>query len=148
MSFSIKSLLIAVVIVAVVAAVVGGVFRTVKDSYGTFEDFYAIWQTHMMLEDYLRDHRGEWPRAWDDLDPYFAKYKNLGWSEDIGALSRLVEIDFAFSPQEYFESAPPVQSAVPKLVSVTSYRNDIGWEELEAVNQRLMASLRKLHASD
>jgi hypothetical protein len=48
------------------------------------DDGYALWGAGEMVEDYLEDHGGEWPRGWEDLRPYFDAGGGRvgGWSFD------------------------------------------------------------------
>ncbi len=130
------------------AALVGWAIRSVNRAYDSMEDFYALNVTHVMLHDYISANDEFWPSSWDELNPYFIKHKNQGWSADIESLQQLVDIDFNFAPDEYFDGDTSQLLAVPKLVSLKSYRNDIDWEELNEVNRRLLATLRSRHPSD
>ena len=135
-------------VVAILAAIIGVIIRSVNRTYGAFEDFYAIDQTRMMLTDYTIANEGTWPSSWDDLRQYYDRYKNLGWSENFESHQRLVDVDFAFVPKTFFASRPQPHSTPLKLVSVKSFRNDIDWEELNKVNRRLLATLRSIHDTE
>lgn len=59
------------------------------------DDGYALWGAAEMVEDYMEDHAGGWPRGWDDLKPNFDAGGGRvgGWS--FGKYQRRVRIDFA-----------------------------------------------------
>lgn len=112
------------------------------------EDFYALNLTHVMLTDYMCSTDELWPSSWHELKPYFNKHKNQGWSADIESPQQLVDIDFEFAVKVHFDGDTSQLLAVPKLVTLKSYRKDIDWEEVNEVNRRLMATLRSRHPSN
>ena len=148
MRFSLRQLFIGVAVIAILAALIGGIIRYASRTYGSFEEFYAVDQTYLMLTDYVIANDGRWPSSWDDIEPYFGRHKHLGWSEDFESHKKLVDVDFSFVPDDYFARETQTLLAQPKLISLKSHRNNMGWEELEEVNRRLMETLRSRYVTD
>lgn len=140
MRFGTRTLFVVIAITALLAALIGGAIRGINRAYSTAGDFYAIHQTHEMLYRYVSANEGGWPSSWEDLIPYFQATKDVYWSEDIASLKKMVEIDFAVDVDN-FRMSHAHYSSPPRLLSLKSHRNDIGWSELEEVNRRLASTL-------
>lgn len=135
--FSSKALLIAVALAACLAAVIGGVIRSVNLALDDLEAYYALDQTRMMLTDFAEANHGDWPASWDDLEPYYANYQHLGWSEDFKAHRQLVQVDFTFDPTDYFQQ--PSSEIPPVLVDANTARS-----EVDQANRHLLSLLESL----
>src|SRR5262249_25834966 len=78
--FRLRTLLAMVAICAIAMALLPVLWRVL--SLAWVDDAYALWGAGEMVENYMEDHDGRWPKGWDDLKPYFDAGSGRvgGWS--------------------------------------------------------------------
>jgi hypothetical protein len=66
-------------------------------------DAYAKEGTAEMLISYMQDHNSNWPKNWDDLQPYFHRTnaRFCGWSYEY--YQSRINIDFQVDPQKLID---------------------------------------------
>ncbi len=111
--FSIRSLMIACAVIAVLLAVV----QLYKRFDLSIRDSYRVSIAGAILVHYLRD-TGGWPRNWEDLRNYAqsnpGKFGNRG---DLSDLSNQIDINFAFNPNSH-DFSPAWSRDTPPLIVV------------------------------
>lgn len=141
MQYTIRKLLISVAVAALVAAVIGAAIRDVRRTQVS----RAVDHTRRILTDFIGASDGDWPSSWDDLTPYADEYQDRPWTPSLESCRGLISVDFTFAPTEYFTEHPHPLVSPPKLISVKSAKDHVGWEELEVANRHLIFELLAMH---
>lgn len=80
-------------------------------------DAYCVWGVGRMVIRYMRENGDQWPRSWDDLEPYLVEERMVGWS--LATHADRVWIDFDVNVDDLYTLAlrPDLESgAVPFTV--------------------------------
>jgi hypothetical protein len=101
-------------VVIVVAAVGGGVcvYRGVSASVHAEYVLHAALLTLELLDEYVAQHDGEWPRTWADLEQLPPKQNMFEWPTDSREVQKYVTVDFAADPKRLAQQTPAEFDAV------------------------------------
>jgi hypothetical protein len=122
------------VIVGIVAALFIGrfVYQGMSKSREAERALHASSLTVQLLDAYVDQHDGNWPRSWHDLEEMPAtEFGVFQWPQDSHEVQRYVEVDFAVDPHVVAEQGGNVVDAVTPICPVLSI------EELESMKDLL-----------
>ena len=94
MQFRLRTLFILVAITALVL----WIGRSLFEAYQAPWDSYATWDGANLIIDHLRDHNGEWPKDWNDINLALQKRGQTRGGQSIDELKRRLTIDFNAEP--------------------------------------------------
>lgn len=108
---------VAAFIALILAGVAGWcVYQGVSASVHAEYVLHAALLTVQLLEEYVVQHDGAWPRSWSDLETIPPRERGLfDWPKDSREVQRYVEIDFSANPErlakqgiEGFDAVRPI----------------------------------------
>lgn len=104
-----------VALVAVVGVLAVGwcVYKGVSASLHAEHVLHAALLTVQLIDDYVRQHDGEWPHSWADLEEMPARqWAMFEWPKDSAKVQRYVTVDFAADPDVLAEPSAKEFDAV------------------------------------
>ena len=99
------------------------VYGQIRHVRSSVEDFSALWETHDLVQKYVRV-RGDMPKSWDDLAPYFSE----------------IDAGYGISRLEYLQDRIALGTDWNSRAIIVRSGNQE--EEERQANQRIAAALR------
>ena len=83
------------ILVAGIVCLAWLVYSGISMSLRAEKAFHATLLTTQVIEDYVRQHNGQWPRSWKELEQSSTRTgANLRWPEDQAEIEQYVCVDF------------------------------------------------------
>ena len=83
----------------------------------------SIMITCDLVSEYVKEHKGAWPRSWEDLENLPARERNYPWPEMSEWVQRYVEIDFDVDVEKINTESVEKFSAIRPLGPCFSYEH-------------------------
>lgn len=90
-------------VVGMVGIVVYSFYITVSV---TVPNAYAVWVTAELIIQHMETHDGDWPRGWDDIQPYYIPGTTIESPSGFDNLKRRVEVDWTVDIPTLRQSFP------------------------------------------
>jgi hypothetical protein len=105
-----------VLAVVIIAVLVGAfcVYQGVSTSLHAEHVFHAAILTVQVLDEYVAQHDGQWPRSWRALEqlPPKQRVSMYEWPQDSQEVKKYVTVDFSANPQRLAKQTPAEFDAV------------------------------------